>query len=279
MGLIKKCVFPAAGYGLRFLPATKAIPKEMLPIISKPIIEYGVEEAMNAGISSMVMVISKYKESIRRHFEDNTDIEDLIKGTISETYYDEIKMIISKCDFNFINQSQMLGLGHAIYTAKPLLDDEPFAVILPDDICSSETESVLMQIKSVYEKFPGFCIVAIQEVANDDTDKYGIVTGEKIEGFDNLYLVNNMIEKPDPKNAPSNLAIIGRYILTSEIFNSLENISFDKEGEIQLTEALMEVAKRGKVIACKFKGMRFDCGNVKGFIKANNHFAELNKII
>ena len=279
MSIINKCLFPVAGYGTRFLPATKAIPKEMLPILTKPLIQYGVEEAMSAGMTTMAMVTSKYKQAIKNHFESHGDIEASIKGSTKEELLDEVNYASEQCDFTYVEQQQMLGLGHAIYTGKPLIGNETFAVILPDDLCTSDGDSVLAQMTSLYEQHPNSCIVAIEEVPMTEVDKYGVIDGELLQGSDSAYQVHSMVEKPSPADAPTNLAIIGRYILTPEIFNVLENTNPDKNGEIQITDALMTLAKQGKVIAYKFKGKRFDCGNVKGFVAATNYFAKEQGII
>jgi len=279
MSVINKCLFPVAGYGTRFLPATKAIPKEMLPILTKPLIQYGVEEAMSAGMTTMTMVISKYKQAIKNHFEPHADIEASIKGTAKEFLLDEVNHASEQCEFTYIEQQQMLGLGHAIYTGKPLIGNEPFAVILPDDLCTNSTDSVLMQMTKLYAQHPDCCIVAIEEVPISQVDKYGVIDGELLTGSNNAYRVNVMVEKPSPAEAPTNLAIIGRYILTPEIFDVLENTAPDNNGEIQITDALMTLAKQGKVIAYKFQGTRHDCGNVKGFVVATNAFAQAQGLI
>ena len=279
MNFIKKCLFPVAGYGTRFLPATKVIPKEMLPILTKPLIQYGVEEAMSAGMTTIAMVTSKYKQAIKNHFESHSDIEASIKGTTKASLLDEVNYASEQCEFTYIEQQQMLGLGHAIYTGKPLIGNEPFAVILPDDLCTNSTDSVLTQMTKIYEQYPDCCIVAIEEVPMTHVDKYGVINGELLTGSSNAYRVNTMVEKPSPEDAPTNLAIIGRYILTSEIFDVLENTMPDKNGEIQITDALMTLAKQGKVIAYKFQGARYDCGSVKGFVEATNAFAKAEGII
>ena len=279
MTKITKCLFPVAGYGTRFLPATKAIPKEMLPILTKPLIQYGVEEAMSAGMTTMAMVTSKYKQAIKNHFEPHADIDASIKGTAKETLLDEVNHASEQCDFTYIEQQQMLGLGHAIYTGKPLIGNEPFAVILPDDLCTNSGDSVLKQMTKLYEQHSDCCIVAIEEVPMTEVDKYGVIDGELLQGSNNAYRVNSMVEKPSPAEAPTNLAIIGRYILTPEIFNVLENTAPDKNGEIQITDALMTLAKHGKVIAYKFDGTRYDCGSVKGFVIATTNFAQQQGIL
>ncbi len=279
MSTINKCLFPVAGYGTRFLPATKAIPKEMLPILTKPLIQYGVEEAMSAGITTMAMVTSKYKQAIENHFRLHKDIKESIKGTVKELLCDELTNIMDQCEFTYVEQQQMLGLGHAIYTGKSLIGNKAFAVILPDDLCTNDGDSVLTQMTKLYEQHPDCCIVAIEEVPMSEVNKYGIIDGELMAGSSDAYLVNSMVEKPNPEDAPTNLAIIGRYILTPEIFNVLEDTSPDKNGEIQITDALMTLAKEGKVIAYKFQGTRYDCGSVKGFVIATNHFAEVEGIL
>jgi UTP--glucose-1-phosphate uridylyltransferase len=279
VSIINKCLFPVAGYGTRFLPVTKAIPKEMLPILTKPLIQYGVEEAMSAGMTTMAIVTSKYKQAIKNHFEPHVDIEASIKGTVKASLLDEVNHVSKQCNFTYIEQRQMLGLGHAIYTGKPLIGNEPFAVILPDDLCINDGDSVLKQMVDIYEQYPDCCIVAIEEVPMTEVDKYGVIDGDLLEGFNEAYRVNSMVEKPSPAEAPTNLAIIGRYILTHEIFEVLENTAPDKNGEIQITDALMTLAKQGKVIAYKFQGARFDCGNVKGFVVATNHFAKVEGLV
>jgi len=279
MSMIKKCLFPVAGYGTRFLPATKAIPKEMLPILTKPLIQYGVEEAMSAGMNTMAMVTSKYKQAIKNHFEPHTDIKLSIKDTAKEKLCDELTNIMDQCTFTYAEQQQMLGLGHAIYTGKPLIGNEPFAVILPDDLCTNDGDSVLTQMTKLFDQHPDCCIVAIEEVPMTEVDKYGVIDGVLLDGSDDAYRVKSMVEKPSPAEAPTNLAIIGRYILTPEIFDVLENTAPDKNGEIQITDALMTLAKEGKVIAYKFQGARFDCGSVKGFVVATNHFAKVEGLI
>ena len=268
--MIKKCLFPAAGYGTRFLPATKSVPKEMLPVLTKPLIQYGVEEAVSAGMSTMAMVISKYKKSIEDHFDRHTDIEDNISGSSKEELLSEVNSLINNCTFSYTRQLEMKGLGHAILTGQTLIGNEPFAVILADDLCDNDGESVLSQMTKVYEKYPDHCIVAVEEIPMSDTNKYGVIAGSNIE--DNIIKVDNMVEKPEPKDAPSNFAIIGRYILTPEIFDIIENTPAGKGGEIQITDALLTLAKQGKVLAYKFDGKRFDCGSIDGFVEATNHY-------
>ena len=269
--LIKKCLFPAAGYGTRFLPATKAIPKEMLPILTKPLLQYGVEEAIEAGISTMAIVTGRGKRAIEDHFDRSYELEHQIDGTSKEELMKEIRDIVQNCTFSYTRQIEMRGLGHAILTGYALIGDEPFAVVLADDLCDNKNDkSVLSQMVELYEKNPDCCVVAVEEVPKEDTDKYGIVEIEKQEN--SLLKITNMVEKPDIDKAPSNLAIIGRYILTPDIFEILENTKAGKGGEIQITDALLKLAEKGKVLACKFDGIRFDCGSLEGFVKATNYF-------
>jgi len=270
--MIKKCLFPAAGYGTRFLPATKAVPKEMLPILTKPLLQYGVEEALSAGITNMAIVTGRGKRAIEDHFDNAFELESQLSGTAKDHYLKEIKEIINKSTFTYVRQKQMLGLGHAILTGEPLIGDEPFAVVLADDLCDSGENSVISQMIEIYNQYQ-CSIVAIEEVPMSQTNKYGIIAGNLVDNSNNTYQVTDMVEKPEEKNAPSNMAIIGRYILTPDVFNIIKNVKPDKSGEIQITDALKIQAKQGKVIAYKFKGRRFDCGSIKGYLEATNHFA------
>jgi len=269
--MITKCLFPVAGYGTRFLPATKAIPKEMLPVLTKPLIQYAVEEAVEAGCSTMGMVTSKYKKAIEDHFDIHTDIDNSIAGSGKETLLAETDALIAECTFVYTRQLEMKGLGHAILTGEPLIGHEPFAVILPDDLCTSDREGVLAQMIALYKQYQ-CSIVAIEEVPLDQTDKYGVIAGNLVDGTDDTYRVTDMVEKPDPQDAPTNMAIIGRYILTPDIFDILRETRPGKGGEIQITDALLTLAKQGKVLAYTFKGRRFDCGSVDGFVAATNYF-------
>jgi len=274
--MINKCLFPAAGYGTRFLPATKATPKEMLPILTKPLIQYGVEEAVSAGIKTMAIVSGRGKRAIEDHFDISYELEHQIKGGSKESLLKEIRGLITQCTFSYTRQVHMKGLGHAILTGETLIGNEPFAVILADDLCHHDNKGVLEQMAEVYEKYQ-CSIVAIEEVPMDQTNKYGVIAGNLVDGTDDTYRITDMVEKPDPEDAPSNLAIIGRYILTPDIFDILRNTEPGKGGEIQITDALMEQAKQGKVIAFKFKGKRFDCGSVDGFVEATNWFYDRSK--
>jgi len=275
--LISKCLFPAAGYGTRFLPATKAVPKEMLPILTKPLLQYAVEEALSAGIKNMAIVTGRGKRSIEDHFDNSYELESQLNGTPKEHYLNEIKEVIDSATFTYVRQPKMLGLGNAIHTGEPLIGNEAFAVILADDLCTSSQEGVMAQMIKIYDKYK-CSIVAIQDVPSNQISKYGIIAGDLISNSENVYRVTNMVEKPDEKDAPSNMAIIGRYILTPDIFNILKNIKTQDGKEIQITDALMQQAKKGKVIAYKFQGKRFDCGGVEGYVEATNYFAKLADI-
>ncbi|MFA6189042.1 MAG: UTP--glucose-1-phosphate uridylyltransferase GalU [Sulfuricurvum sp.] len=262
---INVCLFPAAGYGTRFLPATKSMPKEMLPILTKPLIQYGVEEAMEAGMNTMAIVTGRGKRAIEDHFDVSYELEHQIKGTSKEKMLADIRHIIDKCTFSYTRQKEMKGLGHAILTGKPLVSYQPFAVILADDLCVNEGEGVLSQMVALYEKYQ-CSIVAIEEIDPQQTDRYGVIAGEEIEP--GIYRVSTMVEKPAPADAPTNLAIIGRYILTPDIFDILRQTKPGKGGEIQITDALLEQALKGNVIAYKFQGKRYDCGSIDGYVEA-----------
>jgi UTP--glucose-1-phosphate uridylyltransferase len=272
--VIKKCLFPAAGYGTRFLPATKAMPKEILPIVDKPLIQYGVEEALEAGLHEMAIITGRGKRALADHFDISYELEHQISGTDKENLLTDIRRIIDECTFSYTRQIEMKGLGHAILTGETLIGNEPFAVVLADDLCVGEGEGVLAQMIKVFDKYQ-CSIIAIQEVAPEQVHKYGVIEAEQLE--DGIYKVSRMVEKPDPKDAPSNLAIIGRYILTPDIFDILRHTPPGKNGELQITDALQVQAQNGKVLAYKFRGKRFDCGSVDGFVAATNYFYELKK--
>ena len=268
--MIKKCLFPAAGYGTRFLPATKATPKEMLPILTKPLIQYGVEEASDAGMDVMAIITGRGKRALVEHFDISYELEHQIKGSSKEALLKSTRDMMDKCTFTFTRQTEMLGLGHAILKGEPLIGNEPFGVILADDLCvNEEGDNVLAQLVKIYDKYK-CCVVAIQEVPKEETYKYGVIEGKEIE--DDIFMISDMVEKPDPEDAPSNLAIIGRYILTPDIFRTIEETKPGKNGELQITDALLNHAKKGMVLAYKFKGKRFDCGSVDGFVQATNYF-------
>lgn len=270
--MIKKCLFPVAGYGTRFLPATKSMPKEMLPIVNKPLVQYGVEEAIEAGMTTCAFVTGRGKRSIADHFDISYELEHQISGSGKEAYLKSIRGVLDKGVFTMVRQREMKGLGHAILTGRSLVGNEPFGVLLSDDLClNAEGVGVLSQMAELYKQFR-CSIVAIQEVPMEDVHKYGVIAGESLK--DGIYRVDDMVEKPDPKDAPSNLAIIGRYILTPDIFEHIEATEPGANGEIQLTDALQAQAKQGCVMAYKFKGQRFDCGSVPGFVEATNHVYE-----
>ncbi len=272
--MIRKCLFPAAGYGTRFLPATKAMPKEMLPILTKPLIQYGIEEALQAGMDHVAIVTGRGKRAIEDHFDTNYELEHLIDGTSKEAYLQEIRYLIEHCIFSYTRQIEMLGLGHAILTGEVLIGNEPFGVILADDLCSAKPDGVMRQMVKIHEKYQ-CSIVAIERVAPEETHKYGVIAGDKIE--EGVFRVTDMIEKPAPDEAPSNLAIIGRYILTPDIFTILKQTTAGSGGEIQITDALLQQAKEGKVIAYEFEGDRYDCGSIDGFVAATNAFYQLQE--
>ena len=273
--MIQTCLFPAAGYGTRFLPATKSLPKEMLPILTKPLIHYGVDEALEAGMNNMAFVSGRGKRALEDYFDISYELEHQISGSSKEYLLQEIRDLMNTCTFSFTRQREMKGLGHAIYTGRTLVRDEPFGVVLADDLCVNENgEGVLAQMVKVYEKYR-CSVVAVMEVEPEQVSSYGVVNGKFIE--DDLMMVSDMVEKPSPSEAPSNLAIIGRYILTPDIFEILEHTAPGKNGEIQITDALLNQAKNGVVIAYKFKGKRFDCGSVDGYVEATKYFYEMMK--
>jgi UTP--glucose-1-phosphate uridylyltransferase len=270
-GPIKKCLFPAAGYGTRFLPVTKSMPKEMLPIVDKPLIQYGVEEALDAGMGGIAIVTGRGKRAIEDHFDINYELEDAIAGSDKESYLRDIRRIMDGATFSYTRQIEMKGLGHAILSGETLIGDQPFAVVLADDLCFNDGPGVLSQMAELYEYYR-CSIVAIEEVPKQDTNKYGVIAGEEIAP--GVIRISDMVEKPKPEDAPSNLAIIGRYILTPDIFDILRNTPPGRGGEIQITDALLAQAKQGRVLGYRFKGRRFDCGSVPGFMEATRFYYE-----
>jgi len=271
---IKKCLFPAAGYGTRFLPTTKSMPKEMMPIVNKPLIQYGVEEAMEAGMNGMAIITGRGKRALADHFDINYELEHQIAGTDKEELLEQIRHVIDNCTFSYTRQIEMKGLGHAILTGETLIGDQPFAVVLADDLCYSPDQGVLSQMVELYKKHR-CSIVAIEEVPTDETHKYGVIAGEEIEP--GLIKITDMVEKPDPADAPSNLAIIGRYILTPDIFDIIRDTAPGRNNEVQITDALLTQATKGAgVLGYKFKGRRFDCGSVPGFMEASKFYFENN---
>ena len=265
--MLNKCLFPVAGYGTRFLPVTKSMPKEMLPILDKPLIQFGVEEASAAGLRDIGFVTGRGKRAIEDHFDVSYELEDQVKGTAKESALVGIRALINECTFSYTRQVQMQGLGHAILCGRSIMGDEPFAVVLADDLCFGEGGGVLAQMLEIFAQHRT-SVVAIEEVPAEITHQYGVIAGDEVSK--DLYRVSNMIEKPEPGTAPSNLAIIGRYILTPDIFEILGQTPPDKRGEIQITDALVEQAKQGGVLAYRFKGKRFDCGALAGYVQATN---------
>lgn len=266
--MIRKCLFPVAGYGTRFLPATKAQPKEMLPILTKPLIQYAVEEAAKAGLKDIVFVTGRNKRAIEDHFDITYELEDQIRGTSREERLKCIRGLINECTYAYTRQIRMRGLGDAILTGHTIIGQEPFGVILADDLCFDD-EGVMTQMIKAYEKYQ-CSVVAVEEVPKEDVSKYGIVSGQKLD--DRHTRVETMVEKPDPDQTTSNLAIIGRYILTPDIFDILRKTPPGAGGEVQITDALQKQAQAGKVIAYRFQGRRFDCGSIDGFVEATNFF-------
>jgi UTP--glucose-1-phosphate uridylyltransferase len=270
--MIEKCLFPVAGYGTRFLPATKSTAKEMLPIVNKPLLQYGVEEALAAGMNNCAFVTGRGKRAIADHFDISYELEHQISGTSKEKYLEGIRGVIGQGIFTMVRQREMKGLGHAILTGEPLIGDQAFGVLLADDLCmNQEGAGVLQQMSELYNQFR-CSIVAVMEVPEDQISAYGVIAGEAMG--DGLYRVDKMVEKPAAEDAPSNLAVIGRYILTPDIFDIIRNTPPGRNGEVQITDALQAQAQNGCVIAYKFKGRRFDCGSVPGFVEATNFVYE-----
>jgi len=269
---ITKAVFPAAGLGTRFLPATKAMPKEMLPLVDKPLIQYVVEEAVSSGIEEVVLVTGRGKRAIEDHFDVAFELEEELKAKGKHKILNEVQRIADLVTFCYIRQKKALGLGHAVLTAKRVVGNDPFAVLLGDDIIDAATP-VLRQMMDVYRRYPG-TILAIQKVPRSQTRHYGIIDARKIEH--GLYLVKHLVEKPAPEDAPSNLAIIGRYILTPEIFAALEHTKPGKGGEIQLTDGLHLLMEKQPIYAFEFEGTRYDAGDKLGFLKATVEFGLRN---
>jgi UTP--glucose-1-phosphate uridylyltransferase len=269
---VRKAVFPAAGLGTRFLPATKAQPKEMLPLVDKPMIQYVVEEAVASGLSEIIIVTGRGKRAIEDHFDVAFELEEDLKAKGKHKLLSEMQRIANLVTFCYIRQKKALGLGHAVLTAKRVVGDEPFAVLLGDDIIDSRVPA-LRQMMDVYRRYPA-TILAIQKVPKAQTRNYGIIDGKRIE--DGVYLVKDLVEKPSPSEAPSNLAIIGRYILVPEIFSALEQTKPGKGGEIQLTDGLRLLMRKQPIYAYEFEGVRHDAGDKLGFLKATVEFGLKN---
>ena len=266
---IRKAVFPAAGLGTRFLPATKAQPKEMLPLVDKPIIQYGVEEAVASGIDNIILVTGRGKNAIEDHFDVAVELETFLEAKGKKEQLDEIRKISNTFKVAYVRQGEPLGLGHAVLMAAPLVGHEPFAVVLADDVIDS-TPPALKQMIDVFreQRAPVLCV---ENVPPEDVSSYGIVAGEEIQP--GIFRITDLVEKPPRGEAPSNLAIIGRYILTPDIFVELESIGNDRTGEIQLTNGLKALLKRRPIYAVRVDGVRHDTGNKLGYLKAVVYFA------
>ena len=250
--MIEKCLFPVAGYGTRFLPATKSTAKEMLPIVNKPLLQYGVEEALAAGMNNCAFVTGRGKRAIADHFDISYELEHEISGTSKEKYLEGIRDVIGRGVFTMVRQREMKGLGHAILTGEPLIGDQAFGVVLADDLCiNQEGPGVLQQMAELYNQFR-CSIVAVMEVPEDQISAYGVIAGEAMG--DSLYRVDKMVEKPAAEDAPSNLAVIGRYILTPDIFEIIRETPPGKNGEVQITDALMTQAKKGLCSGLQIQG-------------------------
>ena len=272
MKKIRKAVFPAAGLGTRFLPATKASPKEMLPLVDKPLIQYVVEEAVESGIEDIIIITGRGKHAIEDHFDVSFELEHNLREKGKTKLLEEVRRISNLVNFSYVRQKEPLGLGHAILCAKHLVGDEPFAVLLGDDIIDSKVPALAQMIK-IYKKY-GTSILGIEEVPKDKTQHYGVIRPERIE--DGVFRVLDLVEKPKPKEAPSNLAIIGRYILEPEIFAVLENTVPGKLGELQLTDGLKNLLSSQQIYGYKINGNRYDAGDKLGFLKATVEFGIRN---
>jgi UTP--glucose-1-phosphate uridylyltransferase len=271
---VRKAVFPAAGLGTRFLPATKAQPKEMLPIVDKPIIQYGVEEAIQSGIRNIIMVTGRGKTAIEDHFDVSFELENLLENRGKKELLAIVRSISDMINVSYVRQKEALGLGHAVLRASELVGDEPFAVVLADDVIEAPVPC-LRQLLDVYGFF-GAPVLAVMEVPRESISSYGAIDAEPVSHngtTDRVYRIRSMVEKPKPEDAPSNLAIIGRYVLTPEIFDSLQAIDPGSGGEIQLTDALRHLLNRRPIYAVRFEGKRYDAGDKLGFLKATVEYA------
>jgi UTP--glucose-1-phosphate uridylyltransferase len=271
---VRKAVFPAAGLGTRFLPATKAQPKEMLPIVDKPIIQYGVEEALHSGIQNIIIVTGRGKSAIEDHFDVSFELEYLLESRGKKDLLAIVHGISDMINVSYVRQKEALGLGHAVLRASELVGDEPFAVVLADDVIDAETPC-LRQLLDIYGFFMA-PVLAVMEVPADSISSYGAIDAEPIAhngSVDRVYRIRDLVEKPKPGEAPSNLAIIGRYVLTPEIFSSLNSIDPGSGGEIQLTDALRHLLRSRPIYAYRFEGTRYDAGDKLGFLKATVELA------
>jgi UTP--glucose-1-phosphate uridylyltransferase len=271
---VRKAVFPAAGLGTRFLPATKAMPKEMLPVVDKPLIQYGVEEAIQSGLPNLVIVTGRGKSAIEDHFDVSFELEDLLERKKKTELLRLVRSISDMIDVAYVRQKEALGLGHAVLRAKDLVGSEAFAVVLSDDIIDADVPC-LRQLLDIHDFF-GASVVALMEVPKDHISAYGVVDAEPVDHHgarNRLYRIRNMVEKPKAEDAPSNLAIIGRYVLVPEIFRSLESIEPGAGGEIQLTDGLRHLLRNRPIYGYRFEGKRFDAGDKLGFLQATVEFA------
>ena len=266
---VRKAVITAAGWGTRFLPITKAQPKEMLPLVNRPLIQYAVEEAINSGIEQIVVITALGKQAIEDYFDRSFELEYFLEQKGETNLLKEIRELSSLVDICYIRQKEQLGLGHAILTAKEIVGKDPFAVLLPDDIIDSRVPA-LKQMLEVYEKYQA-SVIAVERVSKQDTVKYGIIEPEKVA--DRIHRVLGLVEKPEPAQAPSDLGVVGRYILTPEVFDALKITPPGKNGEIQLTDALQLLLKQQAMYACEFEGVRYDTGTPLGWLKATLAFA------
>jgi UTP--glucose-1-phosphate uridylyltransferase len=268
---VRKAVFPAAGLGTRFLPATKAQPKEMLPLVDKPIIQYGVEEALASGADNIILVTGRGKNAIEDHFDVAFELETFLEARGKTALLEEIRKVSNLINVSYVRQGEPLGLGHAVLVTQPLVGNEPFAVILADDVIDADPPAV-RQMVNVFEELDG-PVLAIEEVPPESVSSYGIVDAEEVRP--GVYRIRDMVEKPPKDEAPSNLAIIGRYVLTPDIFPALEETAREKDrtGEIQLTNALRKLLRQRPVYGCRIEGVRHDTGNKLGFLKAVVYFA------
>ena len=269
---VRKAVFPAAGLGTRFLPATKAQPKEMLPIVDKPIIQYGVEEAVASGIDAIILVTGRGKSAIEDHFDVSAELETFLEARDKASLLAEIRKISSLINFACVRQDEPLGLGHAVLVARDIVNDEPFAVVLADDVIDADPPG-LKQVIDVFDRV-GDPVLAVERVPDSEVSRYGIVDAASAEGLgEGVYRVRDLVEKPRREDAPSNLAIIGRYVLTPDIFPALEATAADHSGEIQLTNGLSRLLRERPIYVCEVKGVRHDTGNKLGFLRAVVYFA------
>ncbi len=267
--LIRKAVIPAAGYGTRFLPATKAAPKEMLPIVDKPVIQYVVEEAVASGITDIIIITGSNKRPIEDHFDYNFELETRLQEQGRIEQFEEIRRISNMARFIYVRQKEPLGNGHAVLCAREVIGNEPFAVLWGDDLVDSETPC-LKQLLKVYERYRN-PVMAAMRVPKQDISGYGVIEGAKVE--DKIWLVKSLVEKPTPKNAPSDVAIVKEYILTPDIFDILADLKPGQKGEIWLSDAINILARQRNVYALEFEGERFDTGDKLGFLRATIHYA------